>query len=98
MAALENILDEVFVRSFLLEESNSHEDLVDVIKNRFPNLKGCSLRSVKRYCSEHGIKKRKPASDETVDIAVQGAISEVMLFSKSTVLFLCTNTFLFFIT
>ena len=37
MAALEYILEEDFVKSFLIEENNSYEDLVDVIKNHFPN-------------------------------------------------------------
>ena len=82
MAALENTLDEVFVRRFLIEENNSYEDLLVVIKNRYPNLRGCSLRSVKRFCTNHGIKKRMSVADGTVDIAVQGAISEVRLCSK----------------
>ena len=47
MAAMENILEEVFVRRFLMEENNSYEDLLMVIKNRYPNLRVCSLRSVK---------------------------------------------------
>ena len=85
MAGLENTLDEVFIRHFLIEENNSYEDPVVVIKNRYPNLRGCSLRSVKRFCSNHGIKKRKSVSDGTVDIAVQGAISEVRLCSKSII-------------
>ena len=34
MAAMENILEEVFVRRFLMEENNSYEDLLVVIKNR----------------------------------------------------------------
>ena len=57
MAALENSLDEVFVCrfQFLLEENNSYEDLLVVIKNRYPNLRGCSLRSIERFCSYHGI-------------------------------------------
>ena len=77
MAALENVLDEVFVRRFLMEENNSYEDLLVVIKNRYPNLRSCSLRSIKRFCSYHDIKKRMSVADGTVDIAVQGAISEV---------------------
>ena len=77
MAALKNILDEIFVRRFLIEENNSYEDLLAVIKNRYPNLRGFSLRSVKRFRSYHGIKKRISFANETVDIAVQGAISEV---------------------
>ena len=54
MAAMENILEEVFVRRFLIEENNSYEDLLVVIKNRYPNLRVCSLRTVKRFCSYHG--------------------------------------------
>ena len=34
MAVMENILEEVFVRWFLMEENNSYEDLLVVIKNR----------------------------------------------------------------
>ena len=77
MAALENTLDEVFVRRFLIEENNSYEvyeELLVVIKNRYPNLRGCSPRSVKRFCTNHGIKKRMSVQDGRVDIAVQGAI------------------------
>ena len=82
MAAMENILEEVFVRRFLMEENNSDRDLLVVIKNRYPNLRVCSLRTVKKVCSYHGIKKRMSVADGTDDIAVQGAISEVRLCSK----------------
>ena len=85
MAAMENILEEVFVRRFFMEENNSYRDLLVVIKNRYPNLRVCSLRTVKKVCSYHGIKKRMSVADGTVDIAVQGAISEVRLCSKSII-------------
>ena len=77
MAAMENILEEVFVRRFLMKENISYEDLLVVIKNRYPNLRVCSLRTVKRFWSYHDIKKRMSVADGTVDIAVQGEISEV---------------------
>jgi len=38
-----HILDEVFVLRFLIEENNSYEDLLEVIKNRYPNLRGCTV-------------------------------------------------------
>ena len=85
MAAMENIIKEVFVRRFLMEENNSYRDLLVVIKNCYPNLRVCSLRTVKRVCTYHGIKKRMSVADGTVDIAVQGAISKVRLRSKSII-------------
>ena len=67
---------------FFKRKINSHEYLVYVTKNRFPNLKGCSLESVKIYCTIT-VSRRERLSDEPVVIAVQGAISEIMLCSKS---------------
>ena len=63
MAVMENIIKEVFVRRFLMEENNSYRDLLVVIKNRYPNLRVCSLRTVKRVCTYHGIKKRMSVAD-----------------------------------
>ena len=77
MAAMENVLEEVFVHRLLMEKNNSYEDILVVIKNRYPNLRVYSLRTVKRFFSYHGIKKlnkRMPVADGTVNIAVQGAI------------------------
>ena len=82
MAALEGVLDELFVRWFLIEQKHTHEDLVVEIKNRYPNLKGCSVRSVKRFCDHHGIRKRMPVSDGALDTAVRAAVSEVRMCSK----------------
>lgn len=78
MATLEDILEVDFVCGFLVEENNTYEDLVLAIDH--PNLGGCSLRSVKRYCSNHGIKKRKPVCNEEIDTAMRSAISEVYVF------------------
>ena len=75
----------LFVCRFLMEENNSYEDPLVVIKNRYPNLRGCSLRSIKRFCSYHSIKKKMPVSDGTVDIAIEGAITEVKLCCKSII-------------
>ena len=56
MATLENVLDKDFVRRFLIEKKHTYEELVIEIKARYLNLKGCSLRSVKRFCDHHGIR------------------------------------------
>ena len=46
MAALENVLDKDFIRRFLIEQKHTQVEVVVEIKARYPNLKGCSLRSV----------------------------------------------------
>ena len=67
-----NKQDEVFVRHFLIEENSSYGGLLEVINNRYPNLTGCSLRSVKRFFNYHAMKKRM--SDAVGSMAAQGTI------------------------
>ena len=47
--------------------SGNIEELVTEFKARYPNLKGCSLRSVKRFCNHQGMRKRMPVSDEVLN-------------------------------
>ena len=49
---LRKYLDEVFVLHFLMAENNSYKDFPMVIKNRYPNLRGCSLQL--SGCQEEG--------------------------------------------
>ena len=58
-----------FVRFLLVDKNLSHGAIQGEIKNYFPDFNGCSLRSLKRFCSEHGIKKEMPVSDEAIDVA-----------------------------
>ena len=89
MAALSEILEPRFVERFLIEENTSYEvmNLVKEIKNQFPGVGGCSLQSVKRFCSQHGIKKQVSVSENTLDLVVGSAISEV----EATYLLLILN-------
>ena len=73
MAALSEILEPRFVDRFLIEENHSYEDLVKEIKNQFPGVRGCSLRIVKRFCSQHGIKKQVSMSENTLDLVARSA-------------------------
>ena len=67
MAVLGNVVYKDFVRRFLIEQKHTYEELVAEIKARYPNLKGCSLRSVKRFCNHQGMRKRMPVSDEALN-------------------------------
>ena len=77
MAVLNNILDPEFVRFLLVYKNLSYSEILEEIKSHFPDFKGCSLRSLKRFCSQHGIKKQMSVSDEAIDVAVRSAVSEV---------------------
>ena len=46
MAALEDVLDEDFVRRFLIEQKQTKSSVVTEIRTQYLNLEGCSLRSV----------------------------------------------------
>ena len=50
MAVLEDVLDKDCVRWFLIKQKHTyHEELVIEINTQYPNLKGCSLRTVKGF-------------------------------------------------
>ena len=77
MVALNKILNPDFVRFLLADNNLSYLEILEEIKNHFPDFEGCSLRSLKRFCSQHGIKKQMAVSDEAIDVAVWSAISDV---------------------
>ncbi|XP_028413701.1 uncharacterized protein LOC114536555 [Dendronephthya gigantea] len=75
MAALEE--HEQFIRSFLSQKEKTLEDLSDALIAAYPEQRGFSVRSIKRFCKENGIRKRGIISDEHLDDAVKNAVSEV---------------------
>jgi len=54
MAALEDILHEDWVRN-LVKRGVSHLSISQHLKAKYPNTRGISERSVRRYCQAHGI-------------------------------------------
>ena len=71
------VLDPEFVRFHLVDKNLSYSEILEEIKSHFPDFKGCSLRSLKRFCSQHGIKKQMPVSNEATDVAVRSTVSGV---------------------
>lgn len=49
MAALEDVLDEHFVRRFLIEQKHTKEELVTEIKARYPNLRAVVYVALKSF-------------------------------------------------
>ena len=60
-----------------IDKNLNYSEILEEIKSHFPDFKGCILRSLKRFCSQHGIKKQMSVSDEAIDVAVRSAVSEV---------------------
>ena len=75
MAALEEHED--FVKHFLSKNQNTICDLSDILQERCPDHRGFSVRSIKRFCEEKGIRQRGLHLDEQLDNVVKVAVSEV---------------------
>ena len=42
-----------FVLVLLIDKNLNYSEILEEIKSHFPDFKGCSLRSLKRFCSQH---------------------------------------------
>ena len=75
MAALEEYED--YVREKVVIEKYSHKQLSDELQRAFPDERGFSVRSIKRFCSEKSIKKTCNIDDQELDEVVSSAVSQV---------------------
>ena len=87
----ENVLDKDFVRRFLIEQKHTYEELFTEINARYQNPKGCSLRSVKRFCNHQEIRKRMPVSDDRISAALDRNTPVDFPSEKSFLLFFGEN-------
>ncbi len=72
-----NISQEDFIREFLARKENTTEDLSNVLQTMYPEQRGFSSRTVKRFLKEKGIKRKGIVSDEQLDDDLRDAVSEV---------------------
>ena len=77
MAAVGDLVDAEWVRNLLQDQNYTMEERAKLLQENFPGVRGCSLRSVQRFCQEHNIKKRTKISDEQLDNVVAEAVAEV---------------------
>jgi hypothetical protein len=80
MAALEE--HKGFMGEFLSKKGNTIEDLADVLQATYPEQRGFSSRSIKRFCKEKGIKRRGIVSNKQRNDAVRVAVSEVVVIES----------------
>ena len=78
MAAVEAIPGiESFVRSRIVHERKTHQQVSDELIRSNPGMKGLSTRSVRRFCEKFGIHASSRLSNSELDRVVSSSVSKV---------------------
>lgn len=65
-----------------LVEDHNLKDVVKILEERYPNAKGFSLSSLKRYCQQHNIRKYNKLPEDVMERHITTGVIEVMFFFK----------------
>ena len=57
MAAIESLLDREVVHELVENSHRTFEEISEVLQAEFPNKRGLSVKSLKRYCHMYEIKR-----------------------------------------
>ena len=79
MAAIESLLDREVVRELVKNSHRTFEEISEVLQAEFPNKRGLSVKSLKRYYHMHEIKRRQKVADNELDEVVKSAVEQVSL-------------------
>ena len=74
MAAIESLLDREIVRELVKNGHRTFEEISEILQEEFPNKRGLSVKSLKRYCHMHEIKRRQNVADNELDEVVKSAV------------------------
>ena len=78
MSALQAIPDIVsLLNTWIVLEKRSFSSISDQLKQHYPNVRGLSARSIKRFCSSIGVRVRSQLTDDQVDRIVTCAVRKV---------------------
>ena len=81
MTSLEKLVSPEEMR--FLFRSHTIDEICQILQERFPNNKGLSRASVKRYCSRHSISKNNTMKEREAEQVIMKAVMEVNLFCRS---------------
>ncbi|KXJ05648.1 hypothetical protein AC249_AIPGENE8359 [Exaiptasia diaphana] len=70
-------IDPDYVRNLVLNMKWSHAKISEELQRQFPNVRGLSEMSVRRFCSKHKIHRTTKISDGELDVAIFNAVSKV---------------------
>jgi len=66
----------------LLQENLTYDQISNILKQNYPDLRGFSVPSIKLFCKKNGLSSR--LSQHKVDEMVRVAVEEVNIFAKSS--------------
>ena len=79
MAALADILSVEAVRE--LVQNHTIKEVSNIFPTEFPNQRGLSVKSIKRFCQAQGIAKRNIVTDDELDQIVESSVRQVNLIT-----------------
>lgn len=77
-AVLESLPNVLLFVSKKIEELKTHKQISDELRQLYPNVRGLSARSVRRFCDTHEIYRSSKLSNKDLDRAVLTSIGKVM--------------------
>ena len=79
MAAIESLLDREVVSELVENSHRTFKEISEVLQAEFPNKRGLSVKSLKRYCHMYEIKRWQNVADNEVDEAVKCAVEPAFI-------------------
>ena len=77
MAVLADILSVEAVRE--LVQNHTLKEVSNILQTEFPNQRGLSVKSIKRFCQAQGLAKRNIVTDDELDQIVESSVLQVNL-------------------
>ena len=75
--AMDHLVEEDFVRALIVEGRWTHKQVSNLLKEKYPDKRGVSEISVRRYCEVHNIHKTSRLTDDQLDVVVNNAVCQV---------------------
>jgi len=70
-----------FVRTKIEKERKSHRETSEQLQAMYPGIRGCSSRSVRRFCYHHEIHRTSRLKEEQLDRVVSASVRKVCICS-----------------
>ena len=92
--ALSSVISLGEMKSLVLTKRETHQEISNILKERYPDMRGLSAMNVRRFCNENRIKTRTTLNDSEIQKEVTKSIAEVIneflqkIVRKNAVLFL----------